>query len=75
MQLTRPDGAPSLADRVPTSARQRQAERDLLKKIHFYNGKKRGRYLARVAFAPGDAERVMRLGAEKGNFFDSGEED
>jgi hypothetical protein len=50
------------------------AERDLLRKIHFYNSKKRGRYLARVAFAPGDAERVMRLGAEKGDFFDPGEE-
>jgi hypothetical protein len=49
------------------------AERDLLKKIHFYNSKKRGRYLARVAFAPGDAERVMQLGAEKGDFFDTEE--
>ena len=46
------------------------AERDLLRKIHFHNSKKRGRYLARVAFAPGDAERVMQLGAEKGDFFD-----
>jgi len=52
------------------------AERDLLKKIHYYNNKRRGgRYLARVAFAPGDAERVMRLGAEKGNFFDTEEEE
>ena len=51
------------------------AERDLLKKIHHYNSKKRGRYLARVAFAPGDAERVMRLGAEKGDFFDTREEE
>jgi hypothetical protein len=49
------------------------AERDLLRKIHHYNSKKRGRYLARVAFAPGDAERVMRLGAEKGDFFDTEE--
>ena len=51
------------------------AERDLLRKIHFYNSKRRGRYLARVAFAPGDAERVMRLGAEKGDFFDLEEEE
>ena len=46
------------------------AERDLLRKIHHYNSKKRGRYRARVAFAPGDADRVMRLGAEKGNVFE-----
>ena len=52
------------------------AERDLLKKIHYYNNKRRGgRYLACVAFAPGDAERVMRLGAEKGDFFDAEEEE
>jgi hypothetical protein len=52
-----------------------KAERNLLQKMHCRNSKKRGRYLARVAFAPGDAERVMRLGAEKGNFFDTGEEE
>ena len=46
------------------------AERDLLKKIHYFNSRERGRYLARVAFAPGDAERVMDIGAEKGNFVD-----
>ena len=46
------------------------AERDLLKKIHHFNNRERGRYLARVAFAPGDAERVMDIGAEKGNFID-----
>tara|TARA_B100001109_G_scaffold119802_1_gene97630 strand:+ start:2830 stop:3138 length:309 start_codon:yes stop_codon:yes gene_type:complete len=42
------------------------AESNLLRKIHHYNSKKRGRYLARVAFAPGDAERVMRR--ENGDF-------
>ena len=45
----------------------KEAEKDILRKIKCYWGKG-GRYVARVAFGEGDAERVMKIGAEKGNF-------
>ena len=45
----------------------KEAEKDILRKIKFYGGKKT-KYVAKVAFGEGDAERVMEIGAEKGNF-------
>ena len=52
----------------------RAAEKDILRKIHFYNDQKSGgRYVARVSFADGDAAKVMRLGAQRGSFFDTAE--
>lgn len=43
------------------------AENHILKKIKYGWGEG-GRYVARVAFGEGDAERVMEIGAEKMNF-------